>query len=912
MTPYEHHSESREIKEKAQALTGRKMDFKTASKFLTQRAKKERKSHLTQTSRSGSILTERRVHESAESSQNRTQTGASQSRATQVQPTQPANGSKKRGKDANEEPQLGRPSKRSKSEEHDEQPSRPAKHIAQPRARPPQSGRGAGNKTAPRSPVWVPSSKNTTTEQKAPVTGRSSENTTTEQKAPVTRHLKRKTEDGHYVPVKKAKVEVATISPVLTSAPTPTASAAGSPKPTETAYNTSIKASRKRKAEEDIGTPIKKPRVEKPAEKAVSTTTSQATTAEEAQESTAPVVGAPIKKPRVAKPAEPILTTAPTPTTSPAGPAKPTPTANNTSTKATPKRKAEVDIGASIKKPRVEHPVTNATSDHTSKTTEDPMVSNPRNFLAQLHKARTKRGAGGRSTKQPTHGIGKSNWRYEDRNTKPDTVKIALVKDAQVKGSEEEVVESDKAKTAEVKEAEADEAEEASTLKLASTLAQLFDDDESEDFDKTETAEVKEAEADEAEEASTLELASTLDQLFDDDESEDFDKTETAEVKEAEADEAEEASSPEAEEQDDSDVAEQPAPMANASEDGDLMCFANSVIQVIDSIPELRDRLIAKGKKTDNADFPAFPPRIALEQYGEEMELQWHREVDQIIPKISNKDEKTNEEDTTSAKHKFAQYLGQTLQHMQTAAQKGDTVYARGLMKMFSTLKEEHEGYDGVSAQQEAFEFLDKVLGVLRDNDEASGEKGRLPDYMVQDLFGGQKFSQLTLDHLMRDSELPATQEKGGSTSKKGKGSSKSEPTIKYEPIAFIERDGANCNEGHYWACRKLGNEWFRCNDDKVVRSDPRSCFKKTMATPSSPASTIYCSAIDQILAFDLASSNCSTLVLTLPPSDPEPGQQERTDFHLAGTQNDSNPPFSSAPQAPPLSVSDYDLARPS
>ena len=426
-------------------------------------------------------------------------------------------------------------------------------------------------------------------------------------------------------------------------------------------------------------------------------------TAEEAQESTAPVVGAPIKKPRVAKPAEPILTTAPTPTTSPAGPAKPTPTANNTSTKATPKRKAEVDIGASIKKPRVEHPVTNATSDHTSKTTEDPMVSNPRNFLAQLHKARTKRGAGGRSTKQPTHGIGKSNWRYEDRNTKPDTVKIALVKDAQVKGSEEEVVESDKAKTAEVKEAEADEAEEASTLKLASTLAQLFDDDESEDFDKTETAEVKEAEADEAEEAS----------------------------------------SPEAEEQDDSDVAEQPAPMANASEDGDLMCFANSVIQVIDSIPELRDRLIAKGKKTDNADFPAFPPRIALEQYGEEMELQWHREVDQIIPKISNKDEKTNEEDTTSAKHKFAQYLGQTLQHMQTAAQKGDTVYARGLMKMFSTLKEEHEGYDGVSAQQEAFEFLDKVLGVLRDNDEASGEKGRLPDYMVQDLFGGQKFSQV-------------------------------------------------------------------------------------------------------------------------------------------------------------------------
>ncbi|KAL8835206.1 MAG: hypothetical protein Q9176_007062 [Flavoplaca citrina] len=173
------------------------------------------------------------------------------------------------------------------------------------------------------------------------------------------------------------------------------------------------------------------------------------------------------------------------------------------------------------------------------------------------------------------------------------------------------------------------------------------------------------------------------------------------------------------------DIGRRPARMANAISDGDLICFANSVIQAIDSIPELRVRLMAKGSTNDGPAFPAFPTRTGSAKTDREAERLWLEEIDQIL----------REQDRT-----FGQCLGQTLRHMHAAAQKGNKVCVRGLMKMFSR---RHPDYDGLSSQQEAFDFLDKVFQLLEEEDAATVAASKQASYMVKNLFGGQKYTKL-------------------------------------------------------------------------------------------------------------------------------------------------------------------------
>ena len=77
---------------------------------------------------------------------------------------------------------------------------------------------------------------------------------------------------------------------------------------------------------------------------------------------------------------------------------------------------------------------------------------------------------------------------------------------------------------------------------------------------------------------------------------------------------------------------------------------------------------------------------------------------------------------------------------MRVAAQKGDTVCARGLMKMFSS---RHPGYDGVSSQQEAFDFLDKVFDLLGTEDVTPSDESEQHMPLVSDLIRGQKSTQV-------------------------------------------------------------------------------------------------------------------------------------------------------------------------
>ncbi|KAI4245516.1 MAG: hypothetical protein L6R42_010173, partial [Xanthoria sp. 1 TBL-2021] len=416
----------------------------------------------------------------------------------------PAVGSKKRDRDEDDEPRDGGSNKRSKLEKHDKQPSQPTNLLTRPRAQVPLSGADGRKKATACPSVSILSSKTATSDQKTSVTG----------------SLKRKSEDGHDSPAKKARVENKTLSPIITPAPAPTTSAADSAAPTDIAKNTSFKAS--------------------------------------------------------------------------------------------PKRKAQDDIGAPIKKSKIEQTVENATSDGTSKAAGDLMARKGH-----------KRGNGGRSTNPPIAGNGKAGRRRnEERAAKSDTIK-------------------------------------------------------------------------------------------------------TATVKEAEAKEAEQGGSSTAEEQADPDIGRRPPRMANAVGDGDLMCFANTVIQALDSIPELRDWLIAKGSTSDGVAFPPFPMRTKREEVDTEAEEEWHTKIEQML----------REQGKT-----FGQYLGQTLQHMREAAQKGETVCARGLMKMFS---KHYDGYDGVSGQQEAFDFLDKVFELLDEKAVASDDVSKQANPLVKNLFGGEKYTQL-------------------------------------------------------------------------------------------------------------------------------------------------------------------------
>lgn len=109
----------------------------------------------------------------------------------------------------------------------------------------------------------------------------------------------------------------------------------------------------------------------------------------------------------------------------------------------------------------------------------------------------------------------------------------------------------------------------------------------------------------------------------------------TGDIKKALADKVKGEPSTTAQAQSQPASGKRPAPMANK----DLFCFANSILQTIDSIPELRNRLIAKAALSDAAPaFPAFPVPKGLESDDEEAEADWHETIDQML----------NDEDRTS------------------------------------------------------------------------------------------------------------------------------------------------------------------------------------------------------------------------------------------------------------------------
>ncbi|KAL8888158.1 MAG: hypothetical protein Q9215_004374 [Flavoplaca cf. flavocitrina] len=532
MAPNQYYSESQDIKDRAYALCGRRLDFKTASKFLTQHARKHGKSLSTSTGRPEAKISKKLLPEPTQACRNKKQSDQSRSRPAAARPIPSAPRSKKRGRDEVEDRKLDgklEPHKKAKLETFEEasvrsllysQPSRPAKPLAQPRARQPPSGRSDARKVPPPTIISDPSSENAVGGQKVSVTGPN----------------KRKTDDTCDSLAKKAKIDSATHSSIITPTSAPAGAAPNSPEST-------------------------------------------------------------------------IID-------------------NNTPAKVSLKRKAEDDIWVAVKKSKVGQPLESTNYNGSSTDTEESMARRAR-----------KQDGGGRSGNSLPHGTGKIGREITtEPAAKSDIVNIAQLNDTQV--SRDEAGAADMT-AGEVKEAEA--------RALSHSLAEEVNPD----------------------------------------------------------------------------IGRRPARMANAISDGDLMCFANSVIQAIDVIPELRDRLIAKGSTNNGPAFPAFPTRTGSVKTDREAERLWLEEIDQIL----------REQDRT-----FGQCLGQTLRHMHAAAQKGNKVCVRGLMKMFSR---RHPDYDGVSSQQEAFDFLDKVFQLLEEEDAAKVAASKQASYVVKDLFGGQKYTQL-------------------------------------------------------------------------------------------------------------------------------------------------------------------------
>ena len=56
-------------------------------------------------------------------------------------------------------------------------------------------------------------------------------------------------------------------------------------------------------------------------------------------------------------------------------------------------------------------------------------------------------------------------------------------------------------------------------------------------------------------------------------------------------------------------------------------------------------------------------------------------------------------------------------------------------------------------------------------------------------------------------------------------------PQHKFEVLAFAEHKGNTCQGGHYYITRRIGNRWFRCNDEEMYEVDKEKELAATVAT---------------------------------------------------------------------------------
>ncbi|KAL8947415.1 MAG: hypothetical protein Q9183_007792, partial [Haloplaca sp. 2 TL-2023] len=80
--------------------------------------------------------------------------------------------------------------------------------------------------------------------------------------------------------------------------------------------------------------------------------------------------------------------------------------------------------------------------------------------------------------------------------------------------------------------------------------------------------------------------------------------------------------------------------------------------------------------------------------------------------------------------------------------------------------------------------------------------------------------SHVSLGKHVADNELHATGTDGQPS-----------PPHDFEVLAFAEHKGNTSQGGHYYITRKIGNRWFRCNDDEVYEVDKEKDLAATVAT---------------------------------------------------------------------------------
>ncbi|KAL8949683.1 MAG: hypothetical protein Q9222_004224 [Ikaeria aurantiellina] len=287
----------------------------------------------------------------------------------------------------------------------------------------------------------------------------------------------------------------------------------------------------------------------------------------------------------------------------------------------------------------------------------------------------------------------------------------------------------------------------------------------------------------------------------------------------------------------------------------DLACFANTGIQALDCVEELREQLLIEAQSPANG-------LISLRE---------HRSM------------------VKTGQPSLALRLGQAFQDMNAAAQSGISASLyNGFLKTFGTL---HPGYNG-SIQQEVFDFIEKTLQQLAD--EESGVCGPDSTTLVTRLFGGQMSTRvpedketIPLEDCLKAFFAPESPEdftcpgcnKKDTTVKEivnswstylilncsragidGKIQTKIRipshialdkymadykpptiigeeiasdcfPSLKHEIMAFAQHRGVRIDKGRYDIVRRKGNEWFHCDDGAISLVDKDEAFAARRCT---------------------------------------------------------------------------------
>lgn len=163
-------------------------------------------------------------------------------------------------------------------------------------------------------------------------------------------------------------------------------------------------------------------------------------------------------------------------------------------------------------------------------------------------------------------------------------------------------------------------------------------------------------------------------------------------------------------------------------------CFANVVIQALDGVPEFRDYMVSKAEEANDAvmkQFPALKERREACIKQSARSVRWSRDMIVADPRCSS----------------LRVCLGRNLGKMESAAEQRTIFSTHAFLQVFG---KRHPDYNG-SKQQESFDFLEKLLQQLGEEEVDAGEVGADDIPFAKKLFAGKTVTQVCASGIGRE-----------------------------------------------------------------------------------------------------------------------------------------------------------------